>query len=310
MQDEGDQDDLKSLFAKVADDKQAQHSDPDDAGSGRQSLAGFIAETSDSVDMSKLVNDHPWLLEVSKWPQVTTSTGKPGDDADYTDGTSIHVGVHLKPDSNETEEPHASIESEQAVDGSSHKDVVKLLPESSDARIAGSESTSTTSSKVKSHQRLPWVFCIVGMLFTVAMFMIVAFYVRDRAYKIINEDKQLILCQNQNFAQFVTEWIMQDLIDTVQRNWKLVQSGAAMADFSGTTISGTLPAVFMGLTASGTPPPPTPQALYQSVIILAAGLKSVVSVSCNLCRRALHGLYRRHIWSLESDTSHVSGAPL
>ena len=275
MQDEGDQDDLKILFAKVGDNKQAQHSDPDEAVSGRQSLDGFITEASGSVDMSKLVNDHPWLLEVSKWPQVTTNTAKPSmdwrwpdktagsgarpdDAADYTVVTSIQISVRLKAESNEAEEPHRSNESEQAEDSSSHKDGVKLLPESSDARIASSESTSTTPSKVKSHLRSPWVFCIVGMLFTVAMFMIVTFYVRDRAYKIINEDKQLILCQNQNFAQVVTEWIVQDLLDTVQRNWNLVQSGAAVADFSGTTISGTLPAVFMGLTASGTPPPPTP----------------------------------------------------
>jgi hypothetical protein len=91
------------------------------------------------------------------------------------------------------------------------------------------------------------------MVLAVVMFMFMAFYVPNRAYEVINVDKKCIVCQNQNFAQVVTNWIVEDLLGAVQRNCNLVQAGIAVANFSGTQIDGTLPALYMGLMSSDMP---------------------------------------------------------
>ena len=210
---------------------QDENSDTDDAEGGRQSLAEFIAEASSSVDMSKLVEDHPWLLEVGK---------SPAEGVKHTDASSIQPGLLMKLDPNEDDENKQSF-------------CKVAVPKSPDTRTTSSDSSTTkSSSKTKPYQRLPWIFCIIGMLFAVAMFMIVAFYVRHRAYEVINVDKQLILCQNQNFAQVVTEWIVQDLIDTVRRSAQLAAAGSvATTDFTTSQIGGSFPAVMMGIMNSG-----------------------------------------------------------
>ena len=311
LQDDGDQEDLKNLFAKVRDEEQEEDSDTNKAESRKQFLAKFIAETSSCVDMPKLVNDHPWLLEVGKHLGVdcrltgevaSSSMQTPAgsgsgieleeieietrtmsfcndrflllkrelaqakaaqrdsfefdgykirieyaqmmidkiditekekanwldDGINWSDPTSIHLDLL---DASEGEESRTSDADEEAED--------VLLPPAS------------TTAKTKPHQKLPWVFCIAGMLFAVIMFMMVAFYVRRRAYEVINVDKQLILCQNQNFAQVVTEWVVQDLLDTVQRSAQLVAAGSATTYFSSSQIGGTFPAVMMGVMNSG-----------------------------------------------------------
>ena len=154
------------------------------------------------------------------------------DDGIDWSNPSIHLGLL---DASEGEESRTSDADEEA----------------EDALLSPASASATASSKTKPHQKLPWVFCIAGMLFAVIMFMMVAFYVRRRAYEVIDVDKQLILCQNQNFAQVVTEWIVQDLIDTVQRSAQLVAAGSATTDFSSSQIGGTFPAVMMGIMNSG-----------------------------------------------------------
>ena len=200
------------------------------------------------MDLPKLVNENPWLLEVCKWPQNPANTAKPGidwhwpdeansvskwaDDDAITTAAFVHPGVQPDPIRSDLS---TSDESEQA----------------EDTPLSPASTSGGHSNKSQSHQRLPWVFCIATTLFAVAMFMVVGFYVRDRAYEVINNDKQLILCQNQNFAQVVTEWIVQDLIDTVQRTAQLVAGGIAAADFSSAQIGGSFPAAVMGIMNAG-----------------------------------------------------------
>jgi hypothetical protein len=241
---------LGQVFANWDQNEQITNGDAEQSDGGRQPLAGFIAETLSNVDLPQLVNDHPWLLEVCKWPQNAANTGRPGIDWQWPDEansiskwadddavtTSACVDPGVQPEPNRSE-LSTSDESEQA----------------EDTPLSPASTSGGRSSKSQSRQRLPWVFCIATTLFAVAMFIVVAFYVRDRAYEVINNDKKLILCQNQNFAQVVTEWIVQDLIDTVQRSAQLVGGGTATTDFSSAQIGGSFPAVVMGIMNAGAP---------------------------------------------------------
>ena len=316
MQEKTDQDDLSKLFAKVdkskvMDDKQEENSDTNEATNCRQTLAEFIVEASSSVDMSNLVNDNPWLLEVNKfaqfaatdddWQEVLLDTGAisstiaissaqtpagSGSGIAQEDPHIMEYSIEqleelrqLYADAKQTQSETFSFDGydlhveyarwmidqmtgacdvgwraeETDINATSTELGVHLKldgDEAAEDALLASASTRDSSRRA-SHQRLPWAFCIAGMLLAVTMFMIVAFYTRHQAYEIINEDKRLILCQNQNFAQVVTEWMVQDLIDTVQRSAELVAAGAATADFSSSQIGGSFPAVMMGVMNSG-----------------------------------------------------------
>ena len=82
--------------------------------------------------------------------------------------------------------------------------------------------------------------------------LLVAIY-SENYFEVIDNDERAIQCQSQNYANLITNWLVQDLINTVGRSKQLLTSGATTIDFSGSAVSGTFVATLMSMMNTSNP---------------------------------------------------------
>ena len=72
-------------------------------------------------------------------------------------------------------------------------------------------------------------------------------------FDVINNDARAIQCQCQNYAQLITKWLVQDLMNTVGRSRQLLALNSTTVDFSGSMLSGTFAAAVMSMMNTSNP---------------------------------------------------------
>ena len=82
--------------------------------------------------------------------------------------------------------------------------------------------------------------------------LLVAIY-SETYFEVIDNDERAIQCQSQNYANLITNWLVQDLFNTVGRAKQLLTSGSTTIDFSGSAVSGTFGATLMSMMNTSSP---------------------------------------------------------
>ena len=72
-------------------------------------------------------------------------------------------------------------------------------------------------------------------------------------FNVINNDERAIQCQCQNYAQLITKWLVQDLMNTVGRSRQLLALNSTTVDFSGSMLSGTFAAAVISMMNTSNP---------------------------------------------------------
>ena len=75
----------------------------------------------------------------------------------------------------------------------------------------------------------------------------------ENYFEVIDNDERAIQCQSQNYANLITNWLVQGLINTVGRSKQLLTSGVTTIDFSGSAVSGTFVATLMSMMNTSNP---------------------------------------------------------
>jgi len=91
------------------------------------------------------------------------------------------------------------------------------------------------------------ISCTILALGLCVVWVLVAVISSESYFEVINNDERAIQCQSQNYAQLITNWLVQDLINTVGRSRQLLASGSTTVDFSGSTMSGPFAAAIMSM---------------------------------------------------------------
>ena len=97
------------------------------------------------------------------------------------------------------------------------------------------------------------ISCVMLTLCLGVVWVVLAVLSSNSYFEVINNDERAIQCQSQNYAQLITNWLVQELINTVGRGRQLLALDSTTVDFSGSTLSGTFAAAVMSMMNTSNP---------------------------------------------------------